>query len=456
MGRFTRAALITGIALFLEGFALFLFSRLLANAVRLPDAAIPLGIVMLAMGWSFILSWYVQTIRFTLNLRGGVGLILSALSVLALAGVSMGAGWFPVAPLFSGDLRTIAALGLAIAFMLMLWWRGTAIARDDVTLDVIRNAFIRGVVIVMAAVAIDPIMDATIVRPPVLLLFFAIGLTGLALSRFASEAATGHMSRGWMTAIASGIGGVLLLAVIVGALGVGGLDDLARAIARGIGWLGLWVLRPILLLLGLLASALVAVGNWIAGFFGGGDLTGLELARTQIQEFHESLRDVEGVGPPNILLTMLKWAAFLAAVSLAGWILFRLFRRRRLTGGIQAEGEVRESLFSWQDAGQDIADTLSGLLGRFTGIRRRPPPPLTPRDVYHRLLDIANSLGRPRRQSQTPGEHRQDIAGTLPDPPVEHIVAGFQHYYYGASEDAANPEQMTALRQDLDDLEPRQ
>ena len=65
MGSFTRAALITGIALFLEGFGVYLASRLLANAIRLPDAAIPLGIAALGIGWAFLLSWYVQTIRFS-------------------------------------------------------------------------------------------------------------------------------------------------------------------------------------------------------------------------------------------------------------------------------------------------------------------------------------------------------------------------------------------------------
>ena len=455
MDRLGRFALITCIALFLEGFALFLGGRLLANAIRLPDAAIPLWVAAVAMGWAFILSWYVQTIRFSLNLRGVVGLILSAVSVLALAGLSLGLGWFPIGRVLSGDIYTIAALGLATLIMLALWWRGTAIARDDVTLDVIRNAFIRGVVVVMVAAAADPLMNADIVGIPLLLTYFAIGLTGLALSRFTSEDATGHMSRGWIMAIAAGIGGVLLVAVILGALGVGGLDDVARAIMRGIGWMGLWVLRPILLLLGLLAAAMVAFGNWVSGFFGGGDLTGLELARTQIQEFHESLRDVEGSGPPNFMLTLLKWLAFLVAVALAGWVLFRMFRRRRLIGGVYAEGEVRESLFSWQGAGQDISDTLADWMNRVANVRRRRPPPVTPREVYHRLLEVASNLGLPRRQGQTPQEHRQDVAGTLPDPPVEHIVDGFQRYYYGAGQDDNESETMTSLLNDLDDVQTR-
>ena len=299
MGSFARGVLITCIAIFLEGFAVYLASRLAAGVIRLPEAAIPLGIVLLAIGWSFVLSWYVQTIRFSLNLRGVIGLVLSAVSVIALAGVSMGAGWFPIGQVLSGDLRTATALGLTVLFMLILWWRGTSLARDDVTLDVVRNAFVRGVVIVIVAVVADTLLPASIVRLPLLMAFFAVGLVGLALSRFAAEGGAGRMNRGWLAAIIGSVGGVLLLAVILGAIGVGGLDEAARALVRGIAFLGLWTLRPILLALGLLAAGLVAIGNWVSGLFGGGDLSGLELARLQIEEFHESLRDVEGDGRPT-------------------------------------------------------------------------------------------------------------------------------------------------------------
>ena len=453
MGTFTRAALITAIALFLEAFALYLGCRLLANLLRLPEAAIPLGIAVVAAGWSFLLSWYVQAIRFSLNLRGVIGLVLSAASALALAGVSMGAGWFPIGQVFAGDLRTAAALGLTTAFMLALWWRGTAIARDDVTLDVVRNAFVRGVAVVIAAVVADALLEARIIGLPGLLLYFAAGLAGLSLSRFA---AAGRVNRGWLTAIVVSVAGLLTLAVVLAAAGVGGLDDLARAITGGIAFLGLWTLRPLLLLLGLLAAGLVAVGNWVSGLFGGGDLSGLELARQQIQEFHESLREVEGGEPPNFILTVIKWLAFLAAVSLGGWLLFRMFRRRRLDAGSYAEGETRESTFSWQGAGQDVADALAGLAHRASGLRRRRPPPATPREVYHRMLEITGALGFPRRRWQTPEEHREEIRPTLPEPPVAHIVSGFQRHHYGPQPKDADAEAMAALVEELNRLQPRQ
>lgn len=453
MTTFARAAFVTGITLFLEGFTVYLFGRLLSNTIRLPDASIPLGIAMVAIGWSFILSWYVQNIRFSLNLRGIIGLVVSALSVLVLAGISMGAGWFPIGLVFSGDLNAVAALAVSATLLLLLWWRGTAIARDDVTLDVVRNAFVRGVIIVLMAVAADAIMEASIIRLPILFIYFAIGLGGMALSRFAVDSGVGRISRGWLLAILTSVAVVLLVSLILGVIGVGGLDEAARAIVRGIAFLGLWTLRPLLLLLGLLAAALVTIGNWVSSFFGGGDLSGLELARLQIEEFHESLREVEGDGPPSLILTVIKWLAFLSAISLAGWVLFRMFRRRRLTGNNYAEVETRESTFTLHAAGQDVADAFSGWLNWASNLRRRRPPPVNPREVYHRMLDVARAVGFARQTWQTPQEHRQKASQALPDPPVERIVRGFQRYHYGPQSADPDPETMRALVDDLDDLQ---
>ena len=453
MTAFARGAFVTCVTLFLEAFAIYLIGRLLSNAIRLPEAGIPLGIAMVAIAWSFILSWYVQNIRFSLNLRGIFGLLISALSLLVLAGVSMGAGWFPIGLVFSGDLNAVASLALAAALLLLLWWRGTATARDDVTLDVVRNAFVRGVVIVMLAAAADPLMPADIIRLPVLVLYFAVGLGGLALSRFAIDSGVSQISRRWLMAIVVSIGAVLLLSLILGAIGVGGLDQLAKAVVRGIGFLGLWTLRPILLLLGLLAAGLVAVGNWISSFFGGGDLSGLELARLQIEEFHESLREVEGDGPPNVILTVIKWLAFLLAVSLVGWVLFRMFRRRRLAGNDYADAETRESTFTLQAAGQDVADTFASWFNWAANLSRRRPPPTNPREVYHRMLDIARAVGFARRSWQTPQEHRQQANQALPDPPVARIVGEFQRYHYGPQPSNPDPDTMRSLTEDLDDLQ---
>ena len=304
----------------------------------------------------------------------------------------------------------------------------------------------------MAADALLP-AHVNIISLPILVLYFAVGLGGLALSRFAIDSGVGQISRRWLLAIVVSVGVVLLLALILGAVGVGGLDEVARAIVRGIAFLGLWTLRPILLLLGLLAAGLVAIGNWISGFFGGGDLSGLELAQLQIEEFHESLREVDADGPPNAILTVIKWLAFLLAVSLAGWILFRMFRRRRLTGSNYADTETRESTFTLQAAGQDIADALAGWFNWAGKLNRRRPRPANPREVYHRMLDVARAVGFTRRTWQTPQEHRREANQALPDQPMGRIVGEFQRYHYGPQPNNPDPDTMRSLEDDLNDLQ---
>ena len=133
----------------------------------------------------------------------------------------------------------------------------------------------------------------------------------------------------------------------------------SRAVLGLVGTVGLWLLRPLLLALGHVAALLVQLGNWLSAMFGGGDLTGLELAQSQIREFHESLEQVEDGGPPTFLVSLLKGLAFFVAAGLASWLLFRLFRFRRY---LRRQGEVeetRESMFSWTKANNDLSDMLA-------------------------------------------------------------------------------------------------
>ena len=52
--------------------------------------------------------------------------------------------------------------------------------------------------------------------------------------------------------------------------------------------------------------------------------------------------------------------AFLAAVILGGWILFRIFRFRKLWREPAEVEETRETLFTWEKANRDLASLLNG------------------------------------------------------------------------------------------------
>lgn len=454
MSQFWRSSAITGAALFLEAAAAYLVIGLLALLTNTALDRLPLWLVLLALAWAYILSLYIQTIRFSLNLRGVIGLALSLLSLMVLAGLS-GMGLVPLGRILSGDLNTAFALALTLAFLVALWWRGSSLAHDEVTLETVRGTFQRGLGIVVGAVVIDALVAAPIVNGLLVVGFFAVGLAGLSLARFAAEAADGQgMSRDWFLPIGIMVAAVLLLALLIGGLGLGGLDDVTRAILRGVGAVGNWILRPILLGLGYVAAALVALGHWLTSVLGGGDLSGLTEAQEQLRRFHENLEEVEGDGPPGWVYALLRWLAVLTASLLVGWVLFRVFRFRRLLRRSGEVQETRESLFTWDKANRDLFGAVNGwwnnLVQKATAEGDKIPEPANPREVYHRFLEVAANRGRPKGESQTPREHQDTLEDTLPPAPVARIVGGFQRSHYGRQD--ANPQELAALRQDWETL----
>jgi hypothetical protein len=451
MTQFWRNSLQTGAALFLEACAFYLVFSIITGIIQLSDAKVPFWLTFLALLWAFLLASYVQTVRFSLNLRGTLGLILSIVSILILSNLSTGSGLIPFGKILSGDLITAATEVLSLIFLIVLWWRGSSIAHDDVTLESIRGIFQWGLGVVFVAVIIDAIIPAKVTNGLIVVGFFGVGLLGMSMARFSSESGDSRgITRDWFIPIGITVGGVLLLGLIISLIGVGGLDDATRAIFGLIGKIGLWILEPILLGLGYIAAVLVVFGNWLVSVFGGGDLSGLEEAQRQIDQFHESLEREEQGEAPALLLAFLKLVTFLVAATLAGWVLYQLFRFRKLfrvTGEVE---ETRESLFSWERVNQDLSSLLNEWWGNLvraaTGEGRRVPEPRDPRELYHSFLTLSEELGHPREDGQTPKEHQHELGWTLPPEPVAHIVDGFQVVHYGRH--TADDRQMQGLLQD--------
>ena len=459
MSQFWRASAVTGTALFLEACGAYLVITILTTMTNTPLARLPLFLVFIALVWAFLLSLYIQTIRFSLNLRGVIGLFFSLISLLILTNLNTGMGFLPLGKIINGDLETVVALVLTLVFLVVLWWRGSSLAHDEVTLDTVRTAFLWGLAVLMASVVIDALVSARLVSGFLIVGFFAVGLIGLSLARFSAESVDVQgMSRDWLLPIGVAVAAVLLLGLLISALGLGGLDDVTRAILRLVGKVGEWILRPILLGLGYIAAVLVAFGNWLTSVMGGGDLSGLQEAQEQMERFHENLEDMEGGGPPEWVYLLLKWVAFLVGCLIAGWALFRVFRFRRLlrlSGDVQ---EIRESIFTWDKANRDISGLLGGwwnnLVQRAMAENEEPPPPADPRELYHRFLQLSDNMGHPKGEGQTPREHQGTLEEDLPPEPVDHIVGGFQRVHYGNR--PTDGSQMSGLLHDWDALRQRE
>lgn len=456
MSRFWRTSFLIGVALFLETCVFYLIFSVVTTVIQLPEANVPFVLAFLALLWSFVLSMYIQTVRFSLNLKGILGLVASVASLVILSNVLTRSGLIPFRVILNGDLNTVATVVVSFGFLVLLWWRGSRVAQDEVTLDTIRSTFQWGLGVVFLGVIADAISSEDVVSGFLVLAFFGVGLLGLSMARFASESGESQvMSMDWFIPIGVAVGGVLLLGLVISLLGLGGLDDVTRTIFGFAGKIGLWILKPIALGLGFIAAGMVMFINWLASVFGGGDLSSLEEAQRQIQQFHESLEEVEQGGPPVLLIAILKWTAFLLASAIVGWILFRLFRFRRYFRSAGEVEETRESLFSWERANKDLASIIGGwwdnLVQAAGGDSRRRPEPRDPRELYHRFLLLAQDIGRPKREEQTPKEHQNVLGWTLPTEPVAHIVDGFQEVHYGQGDVAEG--QMQGLLHDWTDLQ---
>ena len=456
MTRFWRNSFLIGVVLILETCVFYMGFSVVTTVIQLPEANVHIGLVFLTLLWSFVLSMYIQTVRFSLNLRGILGLVVSVISLVVLSNLITSSGLIPFGVVLNGDLKSVATVVLSFVFLVTLWWRGTRVAQEEVTLDTIRSTFQWGLGVVFLAVIVDAISAEDVVSGFLVLAFFGVGLLGMATARFASESGESKvMSTDWFISIGVAVGGVLLLGLVISLLGLGGLDDVTRTTFGLAGQIGLWILKPIALGVGFIAAGMVTLINWLASFFDGGDLSSLAEAQRQIDEFHESLEDVEQTGPPALLVAFLKWTTFLLFVAIVGWILFRLFRFRRYMGSAGEVEETRESLFSWERANRDLVSILGGwwdnLVQSAGGDGRLRPQPQNPRELYHSFLLLAQDVGHPKREEQTPKEHQNVLVWTLPLEPVAHIVDGFQEVHYGHEE--VGEDKMDDLLQDWTNLQ---
>ena len=456
MTRFWRNSFLIGVALYLETCVFYMVFSVVTTVIQLPEANVPFGLTFLALLLSFVLSMYMQTVRFSLNLKGILGLVASVVSLVVLSNLITRSGLIPFGVILDGDLNSVSTVVVSFVFLVTLWWRGTRVAQEEGTLDTIRSTFQWGLGVVFLAVIVDAISAEDVVSGFLVLAFFGVGLLGMATARFASESTESQvMSTAWFIPIGVVVGGVLLLGLVISLLGLGGLDDVTRTAFGFAGQIGLWILKPIALGVGFIAAGMVTLINWLASVFGGGDLSSLAEAQRQIDEFHESLEDVEQTGPPALLVAFLKWTIFLLFAAIVGWILFRLFRFRRYLVSAGEVEETRESLFSWERANRDLASILGGwwnnLVQSAGGDGRRRLQPQNPRELYHSFLLLAEDVGRPKREEQTPKEHQNVLGWTLPLKPVAHIVDGFQEVHYGHEEVAE--EQMDGLLQDWTNLQ---
>ena len=428
--------ILIGIQLFLEGYTYFICYNIISHLIGIHDGSLPFWMTLMTLVWSFLLSFVVQTINFSLNVRGVLGLISGGFSILILASMHHNLNPFQVSELFNEDWINTAQYIVSLTFLTILWWRGGMLARDETTLDSIRNAFQIGILIITFGLLISMFTSWTISSYPYILFFFSAGLAGLSLARFSGQPSDYQISlKSWLIPICSSVAIVILVGLIIAGLGISGIDESLRFLLKLLGGLAEWLLRPLLLGLGFIASGLIIFGTWLSNLFGGGNLDGLEFALGHTQDLYESLDESREDNSNRFLITCLKIAALCSFGIVSGWCLFKVFRFKRHWSNQSQSETSRESFLTTKLISNDIKSMLHHVLNKAIPLpnnrRSYIRDPKNAREVYYQFLILTKELGHPRNPWQSPKEHQTNLADLLPIEPVTKIVSEFQDVHYG-------------------------
>lgn len=383
--------------------------------------------------------------------------LLVAVRLLAFPAVAPGDfGWLREAARGLA-LRPTTATGPVWVVVLLVayaWWRGRSRAEPSIetAYTTLRWGTLASILSLLTSVGFAPLRDgAPASRLPYAATvgFFgcALGAIALARLRIEEERGTIQLTPRWLATFLAPVAGLILAGATLSGL-------FTRRLLETILWLlsPLFFLARLLLLIVVyvatfLAFIVVSIIAWIIAQLApeGATLPVPPIARaTPTPRDSTPFQPVDAPDPLRYLLA----AAILIGL---GWLLTRFLWRRRPRRPL-ATGEVRESIFSWQEFGAGLAGILRGArIGRrgdpFAGLRGDPRwrHTIVVRETYARLLRRGAATGTPRPPGQTPNEYapvlntRHDFH-TAQDA-VTHLTNRYDSARYGeapaTAEDAA-------------------
>jgi hypothetical protein len=346
---------------------------------------------------------------------------------------------------------SVTVLWPALLPVAVLWWRGSVAGGRPWTSGALATTFARGAGLLLPAVLLclaGGTPAAIAAQAGAVLLFTISGMLALPLAQL-SEVRNEHRWRGvappavdrhWLGIIGSGLGAVVLAALLLAeAAAPGWLDPVRAALSLGG---AIWFL---------LASALI----WVLS----GPLTFLlehlhpatlhphpiTLQTLLPKQQRPNLRQIShhaALHPPIAVLAAMLVAVVVGAVALLLW------RARHVATAaqepVEEEEEMRSSVWSWQQLRPSLSNPLARLRRRWRAGRRAriDGPPQSTREAYGRLLWLGAERGRPRRPEETPAEYLTRLE--RPPTPMEIVAAGslttaFERVVYGEQPEDLGP-----------------
>lgn len=344
------------------------------------------------------------------------------------------------------DPRRLEAFWV-LGLMAYLWWRGITFLQREVGFFVIGLDFRKGVLGLIAGVAL---YASLVQRTPTLFIyaFFFFSLLAVALGRVEDKMRVrGDAGAGpapaWLALLAAASGGVLLLAAVVHRFwslrGLGRVADTLRPAA-------VWLFRLLEPLILFLLSLLEPLFQWFIHFIQsqlGPEAENQPLIKTPpsaAELFGQENGVLPGSQVPLWFIILFRYVIpglIIAAVLLV--LVLWLDRRRKVRRGQQAY-EERESLP--KDERQGLGDVLRDgwqrlrglgqVLGRY-GLGRRFYAALSVRHLYANLQQLAARRGYPRARAQTPNDYLPTLLRAFPgqEEALQQLTAAYNAVEYG-------------------------
>ena len=333
-------------------------------------------------------------------------------------------------------LRAAIAAAMAVG----LWWRGGRIAASDSPEETLETSFRIGVAALAAAAIADAALPADLNVYPVLFIFTAASLAGLAVSHLSSPSEQAAKRAMWPKVIGALIVGVLLVGLIAGLVENTVLPLVTGAVRAVMGFTIERIVAPVL---STLLYPFVAAMDWLFSAL-------LNLFRTDLEQqvaegFNLAIPEVEQIeekeGAPAVLqiIQIAGIAVLTVVVVVALFFLARAFRRRRRGRYEYPEG-ARESVIAGNDPLLDAARLLFDLLPerlRRRRVRRDLRPPdgepgvVEAFEIYYSLLGAAERRGVLREKYESPLEFEVRLGPLFAPGLVEKATAAFNRACYG-------------------------
>ena len=329
---------------------------------------------------------------------------------------------------------------IAAAMVVGLWWRGGRIAASDSPEETLETSFRIGVAALAAAAIADAALPADLNVYPVLFIFTASSLAGLAMSHLSSPSEQAAKRATWPKVIGALVLVVLLVGLIAGLVENTVLPLVTGAVRAVVGFTIERIVAPVL---STLLYPFVAAMDWLFSALLNLFRTDLEqqvaegsnLANLEVEQIEEK----EGAPAVLQIIQIAGIAVLTVVVVVALFFLARAFRRRRRGRYEYPEG-ARESVIEGSDPLLDAARLLLDLLPerlRRRRVRRALRPPdgdpgvVEAFKIYYSLLGQAERKGVRREDYESPLEFEVRLGPLFAPGLVEKATAAFNRACYG-------------------------